>query len=126
MKRNFVAAVLSALLLLASSVALADTKDFFEKELQNTLNVNDVTEIVDSWVTDFGGTMTDVQAVAFMKEVTEEMLKSSDEDIAEAIGDVINEDPSVRLLVKYVGVRRVVKFWWECADYYEKEVIAKR
>ena len=126
MKRNFFAAVLSALFLLVSSAALADTKDFFEKELQNTLNVKDVTEIVESWVTDFGGTMNDVQAVAFMKEVTEELLKSSDEEIMKSIGDVVNEDPSVRLLVKHVGVRRVVKFWWECADYYEKEVIAKR
>ena len=126
MKRNFVAVVFSALLLLVSSAALADTADFFEKELQNTLNVKDVTEIVDTWVQDFDGAMTDVQAVAFMKEATEELLKSSDEDIAKAIGGVVNEDPAVRLLVRHVGVRRVVKFWWECADYYEKEVIAKR
>jgi len=126
MKKRFTAAAFSAFILLFSAAALADTKDFFEKELQNTLNVKDVTEIVEAWVQDFGGTMTDVQAVAFMKEITEEMLKSSDEEIAATIGDVVNEDPSVRLLVKHLGVRRVVKFWWECADYYEKEVIAKR
>jgi len=125
-ERNFVAVVLTALLLLLSPAALADTEDFFEQELQKTLNVKDVTEIVDSWVQDFGGAMNNVQAVAFMKDATEELLKSSDDDIAKAIGGVINEDPAMRLMVKRIGVRRVVKFWWECADYYEKEVIAKR
>jgi len=99
----------------------ADIRDIAEKQLQKTLNPKEVTEIVTAWAKDLGS-ISLFDAAMYMKVFTTALLEMPDEKIAEVIADAVESDFRMSFFAKQIGARRFVKYWWEIADYYEKEV----
>jgi len=113
-----VVSILTAFTLIAAS-AKADSRDILEKQIQESFNPKTATVIVADWAKGLGNIPL-IDAAKTMKEFAEELLEMSDEEIKETIGEAIEKDVQASSMVKQVGMRRLVKFWWEMADYYEK------
>jgi len=124
MKKSILALViLSAWLVLAESPAFvhADSREFVEKQMRDSLNPEDVTEVVKSWSKDLGN-MPLIDAAKYMKEFAESLLEMPDEAIRDTIGEAVESNGQARFMVKQIGVRRLVEYWREVADYYIQEI----